>query len=127
MEQAKELGRRLQRAREARGMTRKQVAKLLDRAAHTIYRYERGLIEPSYEDLPLFATLYGVTVAALVDPEHATTVIPEHRSNYNRGPAAIPGKAAPITAQQARDRRIAERRRARGPGDDDEEDGDAAA
>ena len=71
MTESQRVGQRLRSARLARGLTAEDVGQLLGKTKQTIYRYEMGISEPRYDDLPRFARLYGVTVAQIMDPKNA--------------------------------------------------------
>jgi transcriptional regulator with XRE-family HTH domain len=65
------LGERLRQAREARGLTRGEVAEQLDISERTLARWERGDFEPSLSTLSRLAELYDVPQARLIVGENA--------------------------------------------------------
>lgn len=59
---------RLRAAREARQLSREDVARRIGRTAGTIYKYESGLIVPTVYVLGDLAEVYAVDVGELYDP-----------------------------------------------------------
>jgi len=64
----KKLGRRIRRAREAKGWTQWQLADELGLSQPTISDWEAGAIAPSFDNLPKLAKALDTTVSDLVDP-----------------------------------------------------------
>lgn len=63
------LGQKLKQAREARGITREQLAEMLDYAPRHIQAIENEGQHPSYQLLAQLATLFHVSVDACLFPE----------------------------------------------------------
>lgn len=72
---AERIGRRLKEARVWRGFTRKQVCQRIGKDGGTLFRYETGKSEPPFELLSKLCKLYGVTMAAVVDPKNAKNTV----------------------------------------------------
>jgi predicted transcriptional regulator len=66
-----ELGQRLRGYREGCGYSLTDAARLLRVCRQSVWRHEHGVTAPSLPMLHRFALVYGVTVAALVDPDNA--------------------------------------------------------
>ncbi len=60
------LSQNLRRLRSQRGITQKELARLLCRSAGTISNYENGTHEPDHDTLSLLADFYGVSTDYLL-------------------------------------------------------------
>lgn len=82
-----ELGEVLRELRDSRGLTRKQVAELLDRHPATIENWEGGKTSPTVDDLAAVCAVYGTSVARVVDEVFSGNVtVVEARRRSRPGP-----------------------------------------
>lgn len=104
------LGKRIQAARKNKGLTQKQLAKILGAATGTVQQYELDKRQPRADQLRAIASALGVTVDYLLDIKPARAVDPneteaerEKRIGLPEGALSNAPKAEDVEARNKAD------------------------
>ena len=72
---------KLTEARQAAGLTQEQVAEAMDISRQTLSNWETGKTSPDAERLREMASLYGISISAMLDPDDTDTLIPDAKTS----------------------------------------------
>lgn len=85
----KVIGQRLRRAREAKGMSQGDLAKLVDKTAGAISNYELGTSQMHVTEIPMFSRILGVNYGYLLGEESESQIILRMGNNLSESDIVI--------------------------------------